>query len=273
MKKIATVLALTILLLSATAQAQSPSGEAASGPPPSPQPASGFQWSLGLGVVSSPRPYVGVDNKITPIPLIELTYKDWYVQGIQGGYHFIKTEKFTFDARIGLVFAGLDPEDSPELAGMNKKDSSVDAGFVFDWKPGKYRLSTSIYTDILGVSNGQQAATDFSRMWIFNRFLWGIQPSVGVVWQSSNMVNYYAGVTPEEARPGRPVFIGHSAVNFRASLLGFLHFSPRIRLTALLRVQRLDDEISESPIIDESRGFFALVGVTYRFGKLPPRPS
>ncbi len=61
---------------------------------------------------------------------------------------------------------------------------------------------------------------------MFNRGQCGILPSVGVVWQSSNMVDYYVGVTPEEARPGRPVFIGHSAVNFRTSLFGFFYFTP-----------------------------------------------
>jgi outer membrane protein len=273
MKKAVFVLVLTILLLPVVSQAQAQTGEVAEDGPPAAQPTSQFQWSLGLGVISSPRPYVGVDNKITPIPLIELTYKKWYVQGIQAGYHFINNAKFTLDAQVGFVFAGLDPNDSPALEGMNKKDSSVDAGFVFAWKPGKYRLTTAIYTDILGVSNGQQATMDYSRLWMFNRAQWGIMPSVGVVWQSSNMVNYYAGVTPEEARPERPVFIGHSAVNFRSSLFGFFYFTPRIRITGLIRVQRLDDEISQSPIIDESRGFFALVGLTYRFGKLPPRPS
>lgn len=273
MKKAVSALVLTILLLPAISRAQLPDGEATEDAPPTTQPTKQLQWSLGLGVISSPRPYVGTDNKISVIPLIELKYKKLYVQGIQAGYHFIDTKKFTFDARAGFVFAALDPADSPELEGMEKRNSSVEAGFVFDWKPGRYKLSTSIYTDILGNSNGQQAATDFSRMWIFSRGLWGIQPSVGVVWQSSNMVNYYVGVTPEEAQSGRPVFIGHSAVNFRSSVLAFVHFSPRIRLTALLRVQRLDDEIYESPIVDDRRGFFGLVGLTYRMGKLPPRPS
>lgn len=272
MKKTLSTVVLAFLMFSAAAHAQSPSGETSSDEPTFVEPTPQLRWSLGLGVISSPRPYIGVDNKITPIPLIELTYKKWYVQGIQAGFHFIDNRKFTLDARAGFVFAGLDPEDSAELAGMNKKDSSVDAGFVFDWKPGKYRLSTSISTDILGVSNGQQAAMDFSRFWMFNRGQSGIVPSVGVVWQSSNMVDYYVGVTPEEARPGRPVFIGHSAINFRTSLLGYFYFTPRIRLTGLLRVQRLANEISESPIVDQSRAFFALVGVTYRFGALPPRP-
>mgnify|MGYP001821413299 FL=1 len=47
----------------------------------------------------------------------------------------------------------------------------------------------------------------------------------------------------------------------------------RIRLVALVRVQRLDNEISDSPIVDQDRGIFGLVGLTYRFGKLPPRPE
>ncbi len=164
MKKTLSTVVLAFLMFSAAAHAQSPSGETSSDEPTFVEPTPQLRWSLGLGVISSPRPYIGVDNKITPIPLIELTYKKWYVQGIQAGYHFIDNRKFTLDARAGFVFAGLDPEDSAELAGMNKKDSSVDAGFVFDWKPGKYRLSTSISTDILGVSNGQQAAMDFSRI-------------------------------------------------------------------------------------------------------------
>lgn len=273
MRNTLSALALAFLLISAAAHAQAPAEEPGGDAPPFAEPSPELRWSLGLGVISSPRPYIGVDNKITPIPLIELTYKDWYVQGIQAGYHFIDTGKFTFDARIGFVFAGLDPDDSPELEGMNPKDPSIDAGFVFDWKPGNYRLSTSIYTDILGVSNGQQAAMDFSRMWTFNRFRWGIMPSIGVVWQSSNMVDYYVGVTPEEARPGRPVFVGHSAINFRSGLFGFFSLTPRVRLTGLARFQRLDNEISESPIVDENRGFFGLIGVTYQFGKLPPRPA
>ena len=239
-------------------------------PPPAPSP---FQWSLGLGVISSPRPYIGASNQITSIPLLELTYKKWYVQGIQAGYRFIDTEKFSFDMRAGFVFAGLDPDDSPALEGMNKRNSSIEGGFVFDWKPGKYRLSTSVYTDMLGNSNGQQAAIDFSRMWAFNRYRWGLTPSVGVVWQSSNMVDYYVGVTPEEANPDRPAYRGHSAINFRSSLLGFFFINMRVRLVGLIRIQRLDNEILESPIVDKQRGIFGLLGVTYRFGKLPPRPS
>ncbi len=71
-------------------------------------------------------------------PLVEVTYKKLYVQGIQAGYHFFDTGKFSLDARAGIVFNGLDPDDSPFLEGMNKRRSTIEGGFVFDWKPGKY---------------------------------------------------------------------------------------------------------------------------------------
>ncbi len=266
-KRFAALLTLSALIAIPTA-AEEP--ETTQPPPPA---SNSFQWSLGLGVFSSPRPYVGAENKIMPAPLLEITYKKLYVQGIQAGYKFIDTEKFGFDARAGIVFAGLDPDDSPALEGMNKRNSSIEGGFVFTWKPGKYRLATSAFTDLLGNSNGQEAAMDFSRMWFFNRSQWGLSPSIGVVWQSSNMVDYYAGVTPEEARPGRPPFRGKSAINFRSSLLGYFFLSMRVRLTGLIQIQRLDNGILESPIVDQQRGIFGLVGITYRFGKLPPRPS
>lgn len=272
MKFTVPVLVLAVLLFAAASPAQTPDGVAVGAAPPTAPPLSGLRWSLGLGVISSPRPYVGANNKITPIPLIELYYKKLYVQGIQAGYHFIDTDTFTLDARAGFVFAGLDPDDSPELAGMLQRDPTIELGFVFDWKPGKYKLSTSIYTDVLGVSNGQQAETNFSRTWTFGRYRWGLTPSIGVVWQSSNYIDYYYGVTPEEVQPGRPEFIGHSAVNFESALLAFYRLSDRVTLVGLIQIQRLDNGILESPIVDTQRAFFSLVGATYRFGKTPGQP-
>ena len=239
-------------------------------PVPTPSP---VQWSLGLGAFSSPRPYVGAENSQIVAPLVEVTWKKLYVQGIQAGYRFFDSGKFALHARAGIVFDGLDPDDSPYLEGMNKRRPTIEGGAVFDWKPGKYRLSTAAYTDLLGRYYGQQASTDFSRTWTFNRYQWGFTPSIGVVWQSSKFVDYYYGVTPEEARPDRPPFEGHSAINFRSSLFGFFFVNMRIRLVGLIRIQRLDNEISNSPIVDQKRGIFGLVGITYRFGVLPPRPS
>ncbi len=227
-----------------------------------------LEWSLGLGVASTPRPYVGAENAILPIPLVDITYKGLYVQGIQAGYWFIDNKKLDFGIRSEIVFESLDPDDSPFLEGMDERLPSIQGGLVFAWKPGKFRLTTAVNTDLMNRSNGQQASVRFSRMWQFHGRAVGIMPSIGVVWQSSNFINYYYGVTPEEALPGRPPFSGHSAVNFRTSLLGYLFVSHRIRFLAYVEVQRLDNEIYESPIVEDRRSILGLFGMTVRFGKL-----
>ena len=236
--------------------------------PPSP-----VQWSLGLGVVSSPRPYVGVKNSVLTIPLVELSYKKLYVQGVRAGFHLFEKGDVVFDARARIVFAGLDPDDSPALDGITERKSSIEGGFALDWSIGKYLLSATAFTDLLGRSGGQQAGLDFSRAWTFARSRWGLTPAIGVVWQSSDFVDYYVGVTPEEARPGRPPFQGESAFNFRASAFAYFALTMRVIFVGLVSVQHLDNEISSSPIVDKPRGDFGLFGITYRIGRLPPRPS
>ena len=226
------------------------------------------EWSLGLGVASTPRPYVGAENAVLPIPLVDITYKGLYVQGIQAGYWFIDNKKLDFGVRTGIVFESLDPDDSDFLEGMDERKPSIQGGLVFAWKPGKFRLTTAANTDLMNRSNGQQVSVDFSRLWQFHGRAIGIMPSIGVVWQSSNFINYYYGVTPEEALPGRPPFGGHSAVNFRSSLLGYLFVSHRIRFLAYVEVQRLDNEIYDSPIVEDRRSILGLFGVTCRLGKL-----
>ena len=261
------LLSIFIFLSSLPLFAQEESAEQLPSPPPSP-----VRWSLGLGVISSPRPYVGAKNSVLPIPLVELYYKKFYAQGIRAGFHLFEKGDLTLDIRARVVFAGLDPEDSPALEGMAERKSSVEGGFALDWKPGKYLLSGTAFTDLLGRSGGQQAGLDLSRTWTFARYRWGLTPSVGVVWQSSDLVDYYFGVSPEEARPGRPPFRGYSALNFRASVLAFYRLTTRVNFVGLIRVQRLDNEISSSPIVDKPRGYFGLLGVNYTFGKLQGRP-
>jgi len=236
-------------------------------------PPSAVQWSLGLGWVSSPRPYVGVKNSVLVIPLVQLEYKKLYVQGIRAGFHLFEKGDVVFDARARIVFAGLDPDDSPELDGITERKSSIEGGLALDWSPGKYLLSATAFTDLLGRSGGQQVGLDFSRAWTFGRKRWGLTPSIGVIWQSSDFVDYYVGVSPEEARPGRPPFQGESAVNLRASAFAYFALTMRVVFVGMVQVQRLDGEISSSPIVDKPRGYFGLFGVNYRFGRLPPRAS
>lgn len=252
----ATTLTALLLVAAAAVAADQP-------PPEEPE----LQWSLGLGVISAPRPYVGASNQILVIPLVGLEYKRLSVQGIRVGYHLVDRDDLTLDLRARYSFDGLDPDDSPFLDGMETRDGTVEAGLGLDWTPSAWAVRLTAFTDVLGRSDGQDVGADLSRTWTFGRYRWGLTPAVGAVWQSSSLIDYYYGVPPDEARPGRPAYAGASAVNFRASLLAFYRISDRVNVIGLFQSQWLDNEIGDSPIVDERRSLFGLVGVNYQIGR------
>lgn len=243
---------------------------AAAADPPAPpaRPAEPtLQWSLGVGLISAPRPYVDANNETLVIPLVGLDYKRLYVQGIRLGYHMVDRDRLQVDVRARYVFDGLDPDDSPFLDGMQRRQGTVEAGLGADWRfADRWTLGATAFTDVLGRSDGQEVGLDLARSWTFGRYRWGLTPSVGVIWQSSNLVDYYYGVPPEEAVPGRPAYAGASAIDFRASLLLFYRLTDRINVIGLVQARRLDDEIVASPIVDERSSIFGLFGLSYQIG-------
>lgn len=237
---------------------------AAQGPPE--RDRSQLSWSLGLGAISAPRPYVGASNQLLVIPLVGLEYKRLSVQGIRVSYHLLEENGLVLDLRARYNFDGLDPDDSPFLAGMAARNGTIEAGLGLDWSRGPWALRATAFTDILGRSDGQELGLDLSRTWVFQRGRWVLTPAVGAVWQSATLIDYYYGVPPEESLPQRPTYEGDSALNLRASLLLVHRFSTRVSAIALLQAQRLDNEIVASPIVDERGAIFGLLGLNYQIG-------
>lgn len=251
---LAAAAALSVTALPAAAQG---------GPPRIPDE---LQWSLGLGVISSPRPYRGADNEVFPVPLLDLAYKRFYFQGIRTGYRVVDGEALDLDVAARARFASLDPDDSPYLAGMEERRPSADVGLELAWNRDRLQVSLKGYADALNRSGGFEAeleATWRQRLADGKVFL---APSVGVVWQDSDLVDYYVGVRPNEALPSRPEFRGSSALNLTLGLTAGVRLSPRWSAILTVSAERLANEIGDSPVVDRDYGYFALAGITYRLG-------
>lgn len=234
---------------------------AAQGPPPQ----TGLRWSLGLGAVSSPKPYKGADADIMPIPFLELSYKRFYFQGIRFGYKLVDGAELDLDVRGRYRFAGYSPDDSPYLAGMAERQGTVDGGLALEWRRGRFGVAASVFADLLGRSNGVETGVDVSWAQPFADRKLLVTPSVGLEWQGAGLVDYYYGVRPEEALPGRPAYEGEAMLTTRAALSLLWRASARVAVIALVRADRLDDDVRDSPIVDQSRAVFAMAGFTYRF--------
>ena len=227
--------------------------------------AEGVQWSLGLGVISSPRPYAGADNQTRVIPVLGLEYKRFYVTGIQAGFRLIERGRFSLELIGRGQFAGYEEDDSTLLAGMEERRETFEAGLSAAWELGEFELEATVAADALGRSDGAQASLELSWGKVFGRGKVGLFPGIGASWQDADFVDYYAGVRPQEARPGRPAFEGGSVVNLGAGLRGFVKVADRTRMVGLVRVERLAGDYAESPIIASRWGYFGLVGIAWEF--------
>lgn len=239
-----------VLLFSATAFAQ---------PPDTGKP----RWSLGVAVISSPEPYVDADSDILVVPAISFEYKKFYFRGIYAGYAFWESGGFQADAVLRPRFEGYEEEDSPFLAGMEDRRLSADLGLSLSWEGERIGVRVTPVADILDRSGGQEVVFE-----LFSPIRFGpvrVEPRIGAAWQSAGLTNYYFGVRPEEARPGRPAYEPGSAVNLTGGVFVFSPVARRVLFQGFVRVDKLDDAIEESPIVGDGQAVVGFVGLSYAF--------
>lgn len=217
----------------------------------------------GAGVILKGQPYKGVRSKVYPVPMFGYEGSRLYMYGISGGYRLIKGKSWSIGPVFQPRFMGYEAGDSRDLAGMDDRDWTLDLGAAWSWRTDYGQIAVSWVTDILGRHKGHEV--DFSYTIMFPLAGFDIIPSAGVEYQSSNLVDYYYGVQPDERRAGRPAYEAHGA------------FDPYIRLavrrvlnerwTLLLggQIDWFDSEIKDSPIVEDSYDLSLLAGLLYSF--------
>ncbi len=216
---------------------------------------------LGAGAVVSSKPYVGVDTKVYPIPLFAYEGKRLYFHGIGAGYRLFNDKGLAIGPVIQPRFDGYEEDDSSALDGMDDRRLSIDAGVGLSWLTDVGLFGVSFVTDLLGIHDGQEL--DFSYAVLFRWGGFDFTPSVGVRWKSENLVDYYYGVRAEEAAFGRPSYQGNDAVDPYVRLGVQRTLGGKWSLTAGVECEWLDDDISDSPIVDDNYEVSFLVGILY----------
>jgi outer membrane protein len=223
-----------------------------------------LSWSLGIGFIASPRPYKGTDAKYFPVPVLNVRYKRFFLQGIRGGFDFIQNEKVTANVYAQVRFRGLEPDDSPFLEGMTERKKSMDAGteFIYKGRPVGFRIGA--VSDILGRSNGQEVsflAVSGVPLGKLGIVLVGFGPR----WLSTDRVDYYYGVSEEEARTDRPAYQGQDTWNLDLNVTTILNVSQKMSLFFLFNREGLGTGIKDSPLVDQSAAYSFVTSLTYNF--------
>lgn len=233
---------------------------------PTAEPVAKDHWRgfLGVGVVALDHPVA--DRQAVLLPLVSVTYRDTlYLSGGSVGAWLLKSD----DRRVRLGVAlkgrsGYDPDDYDGLAGMEKRDTSAEAGVKVIWHTRPVNVSLGFFTDVSDRSKGSSASLSLSHAFRLSEG-WSLIPSVGAEWLSDQVVDYYYGVLPGEALPTRPAYNGTSTVNLRGALLVHYRLARRWSLFGGASYTHLGSGITDSPIILHDGVAAAFVGGGWHF--------
>lgn len=224
---------------------------------------SSVDLSVGGGVVFSPRPYVGASSNVIPIPVVNVRYKNLFVEGIRGGYRFLQSGQLTGNAYLQANFEGLESTDSPYLEGMRNRSMSADAGaeLVYRARPVGFRVN--VLSDVLGRNGGQEISLQALTGAPLGRGSF-LLAGIGPRWVSATRVDYYYGVSSAEARPDRPEYRGTSSWNWDLSLGANIRLAGNWSLFALFTREAFGSAIENSPVVSGPAAYSMITSLTYR---------
>jgi outer membrane protein len=216
---------------------------------------------VGGGGFVQTSPYTGVDARVLPAPVVAYEGERLYVRSAIVGYRLVSENGLMIGPQVRPHIEGFKEDDSPLLRGMGDRNWSVDGGVNIEAVTSVGLLGVSVVSDLLGRYRGQEVEFRYLIMLPVHGF--HLIPSGGVRWKSDNLVDYYYGVKPSEARPGRPAYEGEQAFD------PFLRLVVRRKLTEHWSVftdaqyEWLASEITNSPIVDKDYQLSVTAGVLY----------
>lgn len=241
--------------------------------PPAKGKPDGASWGVGMAVVSAQKAYKGTDRETRALPM--LSYENQYVK-LSGPNLELKlpglvlpqfgdSQRLNFSVVTKLFGpGGYEASDSPALAGMAERKSSIWAGAKMEWENDLADVKLELLGDASGNSKGQRVVLGLERKWKLNPSIM-LVPQVGVEWVDEKYVDYYYGVRASEAMAGRAAYVGKGTVNADISLAGIYRFDKHHSMMLNVGVKALGKEIKDSPIVDSSTENRVMLGYTYRF--------
>jgi len=223
--------------------------------------------AIGGGIRTGEDIYIGGGGDPDLVPLYLYEGKWLFAYGTSGGIHAYKNDQISLDLILRYRFNKLDPDANELLNGLDKRRQTLEGGISGNWFGRFGSLRAEYVWDAQNRHNGNE----FNLAYRYP-FQWGnfsISPFATLIWQDSDLVNYYYGVSEEEsARTGIPAYQAGAATNFAYGVSTSYHLTDHIFLFANLGFQAFDSSIRNSPITEEDFASGLFFGGGYFFGDM-----
>lgn len=223
-------------------------------------------WSVGIGVGAAESPYKSYDVQWMPLPLISYEGEYAYIRGVTAGLKLLNREYVEVSAFVGYDGTNFDSSDTSnrQLKRLDNRHSSAVAGVRTRVATPVGMLEAGAAGDILGNSNGFKGDVEYNYSIEYEPV--ELVMTAGFDWSTSKYQDYYYGVDGGESRksglreyhPGAGVtpYLGASVV-----------VSPTERIDVFCsgKVNFLNDNIKDSPMVSKERTHSVTGGIVYNF--------
>lgn len=223
--------------------------------------------TLGAGGSVLSSEYKGTDAKVYPIPLIHYENEHLYVRGLTGGVKLYSDGIHELSATVGYLpqFFRAKDSDSRAMKRLDNRYSTMMVG-------GAYRLTTqdyggaqvSVSADVLDKNDG--FLVDMSYYYPITLKRLKLIPEIGGMWTSSDYTDYYYGVSSKESRKsGLKRYKANSAFSPYAAFKAQVELNDSWDAFIHTKAVFLDEEITDSPMVNKDVKYSVGAGLTYSF--------
>ncbi|MEJ0085737.1 MAG: MipA/OmpV family protein [Pseudomonadota bacterium] len=171
-------------------------------------------------------------------------------------------------AGFGATMLALNPEtglplEAPVPLKPPKRDYAIEAGveMLFGGEWGNATLRG--FHDASNTHDGYEISADYSYRWTHGRLT--VAPSVGLSYKNSKLSDYYWGVHQGESSNVLFEYHPGGGVGWEAGLRTSYYLTKSVRLALSANYERLQNDIANSPLVDQEYVFGYFAGVGWQF--------
>ena len=231
-------------------------------------------YALGVAVITKQNPYIGAKNSTTAYPFLtsfndSTLTDDWLViRAGDFGVRWVTDNEWELGVVARIQTLGLGNSDADELIGISDKKWTVEMGPMVGWRGWPVQINLSIYSEVTDRHDGITSNLVFSVPFKLPRGY--VVPTFELEYRDSDYLNYYFGVTDDEALPGRPAYTPDDEISPAIRLRFGYELSPKWLLSGAFGVEYLGSEVSDSPIVERDHVWSARIGLAYNANVFQP---
>lgn len=232
-------------------------------------------YALGVGFSSAQSPYRGAKDSAYAYPYLtsfrhSSMTDDWILIRDGGlGFRWVSDNGWELGAIGQVQTLGLGKLETDDLLGIIDRKWALELGPTIGWRGWPVHINWTTFFEPTNRHEGlvNQLTFLLPKEWSRGYFV----PSIQVTQQSDDYADYYYSVTLAEATPTRPAYQAGANISVAAKLSWGYPLSDKWLLTGNVGVEKLDSEITDSPIVDRDHIWSAGVALAYNANVFQPR--